>query len=136
MAGQMSPRGAELALDASTGRASTTSRSMYLALLTAAPDDTTDMSTMTEATFTYTRPLIELDAATGTPRTISNTNNETIGPLDDADGTQTVSHWALVSAQTGTTGELTWYGSWATSRTPQSGDSLEIAAGDLDLSVD
>lgn len=136
MAGKLTYKGAELALDGALGRAATTARDVYLALLTAAPNQSTTMATMSEATFTYTRPLVELGAAAGTPRTMSNLNDELIGPLADATGAITVSHWAVVSAQTGTVGDVLAYGDFTTARTPAANDSLRLAAGDLDIALD
>lgn len=136
MAGKLTYKGVELALDGALGRASVSSRPMYLMLLTAAPTAASTMATVTEATFTYTRPAVEFDVATGTPRVMSNLNEELIGPLADANGSQAVTHWLIVSAQTGTVGDALAYGDWATSRTPAANDTLRLAAGDLDISID
>ena len=50
MAGEASTFGAGRALDAISGRATATARTMYLALLSAAPTDATTLATMTEIT--------------------------------------------------------------------------------------
>lgn len=136
MAGFLTRRGAELGLDAAVGRATITAAARYLALLTAAPTKDTTPATMVEATFTYTRPQVEWDGPNGEPRTTSNTNEELIGPLADADGSQNVTHWAIVTVQAGTTGDCVAAGSWNTPRTPNAGDTLRVAAGDLDIAID
>ena len=138
MAGEFSTVGANIALDAATGRATQTARTMYLALLTAAPTDSTDMSTMTELTTPgsngYDRQTCAFDAPTGDPSSTDNSSLITFGPFTSDLGT--VTHLALVSASTGTSGDLTMYWTADTSKDPANGDSITVAAGALVMTCD
>ena len=138
MAGQPSTVGANIMLDAMTGRATQTARTMYLALLTAAPNDTTTMATMTEVTTPgsngYDREICAWDAPTGDPSSTDNSALITFGPFT-ADLGQ-VSHIALVSASTGTAGELVAYWTADVPKDPANGDSITIAAGALVMTAD
>lgn len=136
MAGKLTYAGAAVALDAVTGRQTVNSRTVYLALLTAAPDEETTLSTMSEASFTYTRPAVSFDAPSGGPVFTDNTSQVSIGPLADADGEEEVTHWALVTAASGTSGDVLAYGDWDTPRSPNLGDTLVLGAGDLDITID
>ena len=140
MAGEFSDTGGKRALDAVTGRATVTLRTTYLALLTAAPSDaTTDGTiTMTEyaatgysrQTVTWTAPsIISLLPAT------QNSTGLTFGPFTAGTGA-TITHAALVSAASGSTGDLLAWWSLDTSRTPATNDAISIAANALTLSVE
>lgn len=139
MAGEFSDDGALKALDAVTGRASVTSATTYLALLTAAPADTTTLAGMTEygatgysrQTVTWSTPALN---GSGIPET-SNSANVTFGPFTASTGA-TVTHCALVTAASGTTGEIRAWWSLDTSRTPATNDSLQFATSALKLAVD
>lgn len=138
MAGQFSTTGANSALDAVTGRATQTARTTYLALLTAAPTDSTTMSTMTELTTPgsngYSRQSVSWSAPSSDPSSTANSGTVTFGPFSADLGV--VTHCALVSASTGTAGDLVAYWSLDTSRDPASGDSIQFAAGALTLTCD
>lgn len=142
MAGEFSDAGALKALDAVTGRATVTSATTYLALLTAAPTDTTTLAGMTEYSATgYTgvnRPTVAWSTpalnGSGIPET-SNTGTITFGPFTAGTGS-TITHCALVTAQTGTTGEIRAWWSLDTSRTPGTNDSLQFTAGNLKITCD
>jgi hypothetical protein len=124
--------GQGLALDAKTGRATVTARTMYVALLTAAPTATTTLATMTELAGTgYSRQTVTFGAPAGNPRVTSNTNAIAFGPLsfDPA----AVGWIALVSAASGTTGDLVDAWSVDVARDGISGDSITIAIGALTL---
>lgn len=139
MAGEFSDAGSLKSLDAVTGRATVTAATTYLALLTAAPSDTTTPATMTEYGATgYARQTIEWDApalnGSSIPET-KNTNLETFGPFTAGTGA-TITHAALVTSASGTTGEVRAIWTLDTSRTPGVGDSATIAAGSLKLTCD
>jgi hypothetical protein len=124
--------GQAIALDAKTGRATQTARTTYLALLTAAPTATTTLATMSEVTTAgYSRQSVTWAAPSGNPRSTSNTNALTFGPFT-ADPPN-ITHCALVSAATGTTGDLIDAWSLDTARDGISGDSLTVAASALVL---
>lgn len=124
--------GQAIALDAKTGRATQTARTTYLACLTAAPTATTTLATMSEVTTAgYSRQSVTWAAPSGNPRSTSNTNVITFGPFT-ADPPN-ITHVALVSAASGTTGDLIDAWSLDTARDGISGDSLSVAAGALSL---
>ena len=108
---------------------------MYLALLSAAPTDATTMATMTEigtpGTNGYSRPLVAFSAPSGTTlSSTSNTSALTIGPFTgSAPGTATYA--ALVSANTGTSGELTFSWTLDVPKAAAVGDSITLAVGAL-----
>lgn len=140
MPGELSDAGADIALDAVSGRATQTARTMYVALLTAAPSDATTPATMTEysatgyarATFTPTTPA----ASGGGARRFSNNAQITIGPLTGANGSSTITHAALVSSSSGTTGQLVLFWTLDSSRTPAANDSVQIAANAFTFDAD
>ncbi len=138
MAGQPSTAGANIALDAMSGRATQTARTMYLALLTAAPTDATSMATMAELATPgvsgYNRQTVAFSAPTGDPSSSSNTGAITFGPFT-AD-LANVTHIALVSASTGTAGDLPFYWTADAAKDPANGDSITIAAGALVMTGD
>lgn len=139
MAGQFSDAGSSRALDAVTGRATVSSATTYLALLTSAPTDTSSLAAMAEYTATgYSRQTVTWASPTlngsNVPET-SNTGTLTFGPFTAGTGA-TISHCALVSAASGTTGSILAFWDLDSSRTPATNDSLEITTGNLKLSVD
>lgn len=139
MAGEFSDAGAFKALDAVTGRATVTSGSSYLALLTAAPNDATTLSGLAEYSATgYSRQSVTWAApglnGASLPET-SNSGDLTFGPFTAGTGA-TVTHCALVSAASGTTGDVLAWWSFDSSRTPATNDSLVISTGNLKLAVD
>lgn len=124
--------GQGIALDAKTGRATQTARTVYLALLTAAPSASTTLATMSELTTAgYSRQAVTFSAPSGTPRSTSNTAGVTFGPFS-ADP-PSVGWVALVSAASGTSGDLIDAWSVDAARDGISGDSLTVAAGALVL---
>lgn len=138
MPGEFSTAGSNIALDAVTGRVTQTARTTYLALLTAAPTDATTLATMSEVftpgTSGYTRQAVTWTAPTGDPATTSNSNALTFGAFG-ADPAN-VTHCALVSAQTGTTGDLVALWQLTTARDASVGDSITFAAGAVVLACD
>lgn len=147
MAGEFSDVGSSRALDGVTGRATVTSRTMYLALCTAAPADaqTAGTITMTEYAATgYARQTVTFGTGTGgtgapslvsTVMTSANTAALTFGPFTAGTGS-TITHAALVSVVSGTAGDLVAFWSLDTSRTPATNDSISVAIGALTLAVD
>lgn len=132
MPGQASAAGSKIGLDAKTGRATQTARTMYLALLTAAPTDATTMATMAELgappVSGYARQVVAFTDPAATEST-SNSAALTFGPFS-AD-LANVTHAALVSAATGTAGDLTFYWTLDTARDPANGDSIVFPIGAL-----
>lgn len=139
MAGQFSDAGSNKALDAVTGRATVSSSTTYLALLTSAPSDTTDLASMAEYTATgYSRQAVSWSSpalnASNVPET-ANSATVTFGPFT-AGTSATITHAALVDAASGTTGNILAWWDLDTSRTPSTNDSVEVTSGNLKLSVD
>lgn len=136
MPGQLSTVGANNGLDGALGRATQTARTVYIALLTAAPSDSTTNATMTEYGATgYSRQSCAWAAPSGDPSATSNSSTLTFGPFTAGTGA-TITHVACVSSASGTSGDFIAYWTLDTSKTPGTGDSFQIAAGDLDFTLD
>ena len=139
MAGEFSDAGGGKALDAVTGRATVSSATTYLALLTAAPNDTTTPATMTEYGATgYSRQTVTWSSPALNGSNVPESSNSgvlTFGPFTAGTGA-TISHCALVTSASGTSGEIRAWWSLDTSRTPGTNDSLQFADSALKLSVD
>lgn len=135
MPGQPSTVGANNMLDGMSGRATQTARTTYIALLTAAPTDTTTNSTMTELSATgYSRQAVTWGAPTGDPSSTANTNALTFGPFSTDPAN--VTHLALVSSASGTTGDFIWYWTADVAKDAGIGDSITIAIGGLTMTAD
>jgi hypothetical protein len=141
MAGEFSDAGGGKALDAVTGRATVSSATTYLALLTSAPNDTTTVSAMTAFEYGatgYSRQTVTWSIPTLNGSNVPETDNDgtiTFGPFTAGTGA-TISHCALVTSASGTSGEIRAWWSLDTSRTPGTNDSLQFADSALKLSVD
>lgn len=135
MTGQASQVGANIMLDAVNGRATQTARTTYLVLLTAAPSDTTTLATMSEvSTAGYSRQSVTWGSPSGDPSSSSNTNTITFGPFT-ADPPN-VTHLALVSASSGTTGDFLYYWTADVARDGAINDSIQVAIGALTMTQD
>ena len=137
MAGEFSDVGAGYALDIVTGRnAGPGARTTYLALLSSAPGDTTTLATMAEITTAgYARQAVTWSAPSGSPPTTTNSAQLTFGPFS-ADPPN-ITHCALVSASSGTTGDLLAWWALDTAKDPATSESLQFAASTgLTLAVD
>lgn len=132
---ELSDVGSTIGLNAALGISTQSARTVYLALLTSIPSDTTTLTTMAETTFTgYGRQAIQFGAPTGTPPTASNTNVVTFGPAGS--NPPNITHFAIVSAASGTTGDFISHGEWATARDGASSDSLQVAVGGISIYID
>lgn len=133
MSFELSDAGSAIALDAAFGRATQSARTVYVALLDSAPTDTTTLATMSEITTAgYSRQAFT--PSTPSLAEVHNTNTITFGPFS-ADPPN-VTHFAIVSAASGTTGDLIGWGAFTAAKDAASGDSLQIAASGLSLTVD
>lgn len=135
MPGQPSTAGANIMLDALSGRATQTARTTYLVCLSSAPSDTTTLATMAEITGSgMSRQSVTWGAPAGDPSLTANTNTITFGPFgfDPA----SVTHLALVSAASGTTGDFLWYWTADVAKDAASGDSITVAPAALSMSAD
>lgn len=136
MPGELSTVGAVNALNGALGRVTQTARTTYVALLTAAPTDATTLATMTEYAATgYARQAITWSAPSGDPSASSNSATLTYGPFTAGTGA-TITHAALVSAASGTSGDFIYWWALDASKTPTTGDSFEFAAAALSVSLD
>lgn len=132
MAGKLTYSGAEIAL-------ATTLGGRYLALLTAAPSGpSATLASLSEyAAAGYARPSVSFGTATGTPRTAANSAAVSTAALTGATGLVTITHWALVSVASGTSGSLIAYGDVAgADRSPEAGQVITFAIGALTISLD
>lgn len=101
----------------------------YVALYTAAPDDTgggTEVSTGG-----YARQSVTFDAASSPGGTTSNTGAVTFTASGGSWGT--VSHIGIFDNSTG--GNLLWHGSMTASKSVADGDTLEFSIGNIDLTI-
>lgn len=132
MSGQASTVGSKIALDAMSGRATVTARTTYVVLLTSAPSDATTMANMAEVfapgASGYARQAATWSDPGGTEAT-SNTSTLTFGPFSGDPAS--VTHMALVSASTGTSGDFIFYWTCDTAKDAGVGDSITIAASAL-----
>jgi hypothetical protein len=137
MPGQASTVGSKIGLDALSGRATQTARNTFLALLTTAPTDASTMGTMAEVTTPttngYTRQQVTWTDPT-TTETTSNTGALTFGPFSS--NLSPVTHCALVSAATGTSGDFIFWWELTSPRDPENGDSISFATGALSMSLE
>lgn len=135
MPGELSQVGANIALDAASGRATQTSRTTYLALLSSAPSDTTTLGTMAEiSTAGYARQAVTWTAPSGDPSSTENSAEIVFGPFT-ADPPN-ITHCALVSAETGTTGDFIMHWALTTAKDPADGETLSFPAGNLVMTLD
>jgi hypothetical protein len=101
----------------------------YVALYTAAPDDTgggTEVSTGG-----YARQSVTFDAASSPGGTTS--NNNTVSFTASGASYGTVSHIGIFDNVSG--GNLLWHGSMTASKTVADGDTLEFSIGNIDLTI-
>jgi hypothetical protein len=135
MAGEFSTAGSNIALDAATGRVTQTARTTYLALLSAAPNDASTLASMTEiSTAGYARQAVAWTAPTGDPASTSNSGVLTFGPFS-ADPPN-VTHCALVSALSGTTGDFIVWWALTVAKDAANGESIFFAIGALTMTLD
>lgn len=138
MPGAASDRGADIALDAITGRATQTARTVYLALYTADPGRTATPATAGEysaAGYARVAYTPSTPATSGSNRTSSNTGAITFGPITGATGAVSITHVCLVSSASGTTGDLVWRWAVDTARSPAAGDSISVAISGVSASI-
>ncbi len=136
MPGELSQVGANNALDGALGRVTQTARTVYLALLTAAPSDTTTTATMTEYGATgYVRVACAMTAPSGDPSSTNNSGALTFGPFTAGTG-GVITHCALVSSASGTGGDFIAHWALTTSRTPAVNDSVSFAIAALVMTLD
>lgn len=134
MSFEFSRVGAQYALDIVTGRnAGPGARTVYLAILTAAPNDATTVATMAEvSTSGYARQAMPVTAPTAAdPPETHNSTQLTVGPFvaDPPNAT----HFALVSSSSGVGGDFLAWGALTAARDGAIGDSLVAAIGAFSL---
>lgn len=136
MAGELSTVGANIALDAVTGRATQTARTVYLMLLTSAATDATTLATMAEVTTAgYARQSLTWSAPSGDPSSTNITAQVTFGPFT-ADPPN-VPNCAMGSASSGTSGDFLTHWALDVAKDAASGESIQFAATTgLTLAID
>lgn len=137
MPGEASDKGANIGLDAKTGRATQTARTVYLALLTAAPVDGDTIATLAEvATAGYARQSVAWTAPAnvgGVPTT-SNSAGLTFGPFTG--DPPNITHAALVSASAGTAGDFIFWWALDVAKDAAINESIQVASGALVMQED
>jgi hypothetical protein len=137
MPGEFSSTGATDALDAVTGRVTQTARSTYIALLTAAPDDDTTLAAMAEVSAGgYARQQITWTAPADNAGAMRTQNDATVtfGPFST--NPAEVTHAALVSATSGTSGDFLMLWTLDVAKDAEIDESIQILAGDLSMDLD
>lgn len=140
MPGEATTSGANLGLDAITGRATVTARTTYLALLTGAVTDATTPAAMVAleptvaGTNGYARQAVTWTAPAGDPSATQNTATLTFGAF--ATDLAAITHAALVDSLSGTPTTVLFAWQLTTSRDPAIGDSITFAAGALVATLD
>lgn len=135
MPGELSTVGAGLALDVVTGRASIAARATHLALWTAALADASTIATAGElAVAGYARQAVTWTAPSGDPASTQNSGSLTFGPFT-ADPPN-VTHCALVSPLSGTTGDFLMHWALTTAKDAAVNESIQFAAGSLVMTLD
>lgn len=124
-------------IDYITGRAVavTTAGTVYLALLTADPGATATVAAMNEDnTAGYTRQQVVWGVPVGSPPVASNVGQITIGPFTAAQALP-VTHYALVTSASGTTGKVKWVQELDSGSQAAVGDSIVFPAGAIDIGL-
>ncbi len=135
MAGEFSTVGANIGMDAATGRATQTARTTYLALLSSAPSDSTTNATMAEITTAgYARQAVTWTAPTGDPSSSNNSALLTFGPFS-ADPPN-VTHCALVSSSSGTGGDFIMWWALDVAKDAAINESIQFAIAALVMTLD
>lgn len=135
MPGEFSTQGANIALDAWSGRATQTARTTYLALLTSTPTDATTIAGLAEITTAgYARQAVTWSAPAGDPSLTQNSAPVVFGPFS-ADPPN-VTHVALVSSASGTTGDFLAFWALDTAKDAATGESIQFNTGALTMSLD
>lgn len=133
--------GAQMALDQVFGRVQgPAARTMYLCLATSAPTDADSSAAVvakevfTAGTSGYARQAYGPTAPTAAdPTVIQNTSTLTFGPFSSDPAN--VTHFFIFSALTGNSGDYVGWGAWTSPRDAANGDSLQVAAGALTISL-
>jgi len=120
-------------LDHVSETASFSSPSVYLGLFTADPTESGDQTNEVGAADYAREGALAFDAASGTsPATIQNTNKIDFGQATNNWGT--ISHVGLMDAATG--GNMLVHIELQNPQTINSGDTFQIAAGSLEVTLD
>lgn len=133
--------GAQMALDQVFGRVQgPAARTVYVCLATSAPTDADTSAAVVAKEVTtagsngYARQVFGPTTPTAAdPTLIGNTAILTFGPfsIDPAN----VTHFFIFSALTTSTGDFLGWGAWGTARDAASGDSLQVAASAMTISL-
>jgi len=109
---------------------------LYMALLTSAPNDASTGSTIAEATYTgYSRKAVT-NNATNFPSASGGvkSNGTEIVFNECTGGSSTITHFAIVDASSG--GNVLGWGALSVSKAISAGDTPKFAVGDLNITLD
>lgn len=130
MAGNLSDYAENKILDHSTGKTSWTMPTVYVALYTSAPTDSTSGTEVSGGS--YAR--VATTGTTWNAASAGSTSNASAIVFTTATASWgTVTAVALVDAST--SGNIIWYGTLTSNKTVDSGDTFQFAAGALTLSL-
>lgn len=130
MAGNLSDYAENKILDHSTGKTTWTMPSVWLALYTTAPTDSTSGTEVTGGSYAR-KSTAGTDWNAASAGSTSNANALAFPTASASWGT--VKAVALVDAST--SGNIIWYGTLTSDKTVDSGDTFQFAAGALTLSL-
>jgi hypothetical protein len=112
-----------------TSGSATRPTAWYVALYTAAPNDAGGGTEVSGSG--YSRQSVAFNTASGTGGTTSNSGAVTFTASGGSFGT--ITHIGIFDASSA--GNLLWHGALTASKTIADGDSLQFAAGDIDLTI-
>lgn len=135
MAGEFSTVGSGYGLDIVTGRnAGPGARTTYLAMLSAAPTDASTLATMTEiGTSGYARQSIAWTAPSGDP---AETHNSAVITFTFTADPANITHAAIVSASSGTTGDFLMWWALDNARDAGAGESISFPISSVSMTLD
>ena len=112
-----------------TNGSATRPTAWYVALYTAAPDDTGGGTEVSGNG--YSRQSVTFDAATSGAGTTANSGDVVFTAAGGSWGT--ITHIGIFDASTA--GNLLWHGSLTASKTVADGDTLQFSTGNIDLTL-
>lgn len=124
-------------LDHITGKGAYSSPTVYIALCTADPTDAGTGANMNEVANSNAYARVTTSAATWDAASSGATANAAAITFTAASGSWgTITHFALVDSATHGAGNMLAHGSLSVSKAVGSGDVVEFAIGDLDITLD
>jgi hypothetical protein len=139
MPGELSNAGADLALNRVFRNTGTSPTALYLGLATAAINDSSTLSTISEVTDSgYSRQAVTFSAPADDgagKRVVKNSADITFGPWA-ANQPSAITYCFVTDVQTGTSGTIWAWWQLDAQKTPAAGETLRFPANNLTMSLD